>query len=237
MALNYGLLRGQVINSLPFKTTADHYQIEVKADQLYRIAIDVYSEIAGAQVHYAKGGSTKLDTDRILLYYKNENFVHPLTAQILQAKVGFTPKASLPAALGLDYLRTSPELFPIDSMTLVPPKATGTKGNDLNDDLNPWVLKATNNPNAEVFTFGSYWNDNIPNNITDNTQYFNPDPAVGIHDVHMNQGDSGKEATNNGTHQDGALFFYFKDTNLWVTMFFRFQNQSIKTDNNGNPVK
>ncbi|WP_183576227.1 DUF2278 family protein [Mucilaginibacter sp. X5P1] len=236
MALNYGLLRGQVINSIPFKTSADHYQIEVKADQLYRLAIDVYSEIAGAQVHYANGGNTKLDTDRILLYYKNENFVHPLTAQMLQAKVGFTPKAALPAGLGLDYLRTSPVLFPIGAMTLVPPTATGTNGSDLNDDLNPWVLKATNNPNAEVFAFGSGWDDNTTGSIKDNTQYFNPDPALGVHDVHMNQGDSGKEAANNGINQDGALFFYFKDTNLWVAMFFRFQNQSIKTDNSGNPV-
>jgi len=237
MAINYGLLRGGVINSLPFKTTADHYQVEVKADQLYRVAIDVYSEIAGAQLHYSKGGSTQLDTDRILLYYKNENFVHPLTTQILQTKTGFTPKSSLPAALGLDYLRTTPALFPIDAMTLVPPKATGKKGNDLNDDLNPWVLKATNNPNAEVFVFGSYWADNIASNITDNTGYFNPDPSVGMHDVHMNQGDSGREAENNGPNQDGALFFYFKDTNIWVAMFFRFQNQIIKTDNTGNPVK
>lgn len=237
MAINYGLLRGKIINSIPYKSGGDHYQIEIQADQSYRLAIDVYSELAGAKLQYAAHGSNTLDADRIVLYYKDENFVHPLTAQMLQAKTGFTSKATLPPSLRLDYLRTSPPLFPIDSMKLVPPKTATAKGGDLDDDIGPWVLKATNNPDAEVFSFGSAWDDNTSGSQKDNTQYFNPDPALGMHDVHMNQGDSGSEKVNNGINQDGALFFYFKDTNLWVAMFFRFQNQSIKTDNNGNPVK
>jgi len=51
----------------------------------------------------------------------------------------------------------------------------------------------------------------------------------------MNQGDTGTQAKSNGSKQDGALFIYFKSTQKWVAMFFRFQNQSINTDANGNP--
>jgi uncharacterized protein YukJ len=62
---------------------------------------------------------------------------------------------------------------------------------------------------------------------------------MGIHDIHMNQGDSGSEEKNNGPGQDGALFLRFigvaGTADTWVAMFFRFQNQSITTDSNGNP--
>ena len=236
MAIKYGLLRGKIINSIPYKNSGDHYQIEVQADKLYRVAVDVYSELAGSALPYQTDGNATLATDRIVLYYKDENFKHPITEQILLVKTGFTLKTALDPALCLDYLRTSPPLFPINSMTLVDPETILDPADTLNDDIGPWVLKATNNPNAEVFVFGSEWDDSKPASIKDNAQYFNPDPVLGMHDIHMNQGDSGKEQVNNGTHQDGALFFYFKDTNIWVAMFFRFQNQSIKTDDKGNPL-
>ena len=228
MAINYGILRGSVINDLPYKKSGDHYQIELKADQLYRIAVDVYSELAGAHLQYSSEGKTTLDTDRMVMYYKDENFSNPLTTELLTIAEGFTPKTALPAVLCLDYLRTSPALFPLNDMKVVAPASGSKPGDNLNGDISPWVKKAMNNPDAEVFAFGSYWDDNISSNIKDNYTYFNPDPTVGIHDIHMNQGDTGSEAKNNGSYQDGALLFYFKTENQWVAMFFRFQNQSIK---------
>jgi uncharacterized protein YukJ len=120
-------------------------------------------------------------------------------------------------------------------MKVVEPKSDGSNGEDLNDDIDPVVQKAKNNPNAEVFAFGSGWDDNAPGGRPDTQKYFNPNPSLGVHDIHMNQGDTGKEAKYNGRNQDGALFFYFKDTNTWVAMFFRFQVQSLNNDNNGNP--
>jgi len=236
MPVNYGVLRGAVINALPFKSEGDHYQIEIKADQLYRIAVDVYSELAGTKLRYSPDGHTTLDTDRMVMYYKNENFVHPLTAEFLKLKTGFTPKANLDTAICLDYLRTSPTLFPINTMQVVAPKTATKPGDDLNDEIGPWVQKAENNPDAEVFAFGSGWDDNTTGANADPQVYFNPDPTVGIHDIHMNQGDSGSEEKDNGINQDGALFFHFNSSNLWVAMFFRFQSQSIETDSNGNPI-
>ena len=118
-------------------------------------------------------------------------------------------------------------------MKVVAPKSTGKPGDDLDDDIQPWVQKALNNPDAEVFAFGSGWDDNAAGGHPDPQQYFNPDPSLGIHDIHMNQGDTGQEAQYNGINQDGALFFHFKTDNTWVAMFFKFQNQSTDTDNNG----
>jgi uncharacterized protein YukJ len=236
MPVNYGVLRGSIIDAIPYQSGADHYQIEVQADELYRIAVDVYSQIAGGHKHYSPNGNNQLDTNREVMFYQVENFTHPILSELLNFKPGFTGKVNMPAALCLDYLSINPPLFPLDEMKVVAPKSNTGPGDDLNDDIDPVVQKAKKNPNAEVFAFGSGWDDNAPGAKPDPQIYFKPNPSLGIHDIHMNQGDTGFEAKYNGRNQDGALFFYFKDTATWTAMFFKFQNQSTDNDSNGNPV-
>ena len=238
MIANYGALRGNIINAIPYKKGNDHYQVEVKAGKdLYRIAIDVYSAMAGSAVHYSADGPAILQTDRMVMFYKNDKYVHPLTASMLRLQVGFTPKKNLAPALQLDYLRTTPALFPIGDMKVVPPTAQpGQPPDNLNADIDPWIQKAKNNAGAELFAFGSGWNDATAGAKPDPTQYFHPNPLLGVHDIHMNQGDSGREGIHNGVFQDGGLFIHFKQPDKWVAMFFRFQNQHIHTDSKGNPT-
>jgi uncharacterized protein YukJ len=257
----YGLLRGAVINVLPFKKIGDHYNIEIRAaGKLYRIAVDVYSTLKGSPKSWSADGSTQWDTDRLVMFYKDEQYTHPILIPLLQAAEGLTPGAALPAPLHPDYVRYQPALFPLDQMVTVPPKQSDKDGNDLNDDIDPWIQKAKNNAQAEVFAFGSSWDDSTDPH-PDPHQYFHPNPSLGIHDIHMNQGDSGSQGVNNGAGQDGALFIRFAgaanagniagaklgptagnaaagsaDADTWVAMFFRFQNQSIDTDAQGNPV-
>jgi uncharacterized protein YukJ len=238
---NYGLLTGAVINAIPYKSGADHYQIELSASgKLYRIAVDVYSAKAGSSRHYSPQGATTWDLDREVLFYKDENYSHPVLDTLVTASVGLTAAAQLPQPLLLDYLRYQPALFPIEQMKPIPPKNTSGGVGDLNDEIDPWIQKALNNPAARLFAFGSSWDDSISGH-PDPTVYWNPNPSLGIHDIHMNQGDSGSEAQNNGSWQDGALFLQFTDGNsgagpaagsgpaapVWIAMFFRFANQSI----------
>jgi uncharacterized protein YukJ len=248
----YGLLRGAVIDALPFQKIGDHYNVEVRAaGKLYRIAIDVYSALAGSAKSWSEDGSTQWDVDRLVMYYKDEQYVHPLLTALLTAPQGLTPGTRLPAALHPDYLRYKPVLFPLDQMKTVPPKEEDNDGNDLNDDIDPWIQKAKDNAQAEVFAFGSGWDDSTSSH-PDTHPYFNPNPTLGIHDIHMNQGDTGSQAVNNGVGQDGALFLRFiggaatatnaatptpgpTTADTWVAMFFRFQNQSTNTNAQGNP--
>jgi len=236
MGVNYGVLRGKVINSIPYKSGSDHFQIEIQADKPYRIAVDVYSQFAGGGIATPSLSGRALQTDRLVMYYKDEDFSHPLTTTFLSLPIGFTPRKSLPAALNLDYIRTQPALFPLDQLKIIAPVSQGQPGENLNGDIGPWINKATNNAQAEVFAFGSGWDDSAPGGTPDSRAYFHPDPKVGVHDIHMNQGDSGSEAQFNGTGQDGALFIFFKDTAQWIAMFFKFQNQSLHTGPDGNPV-
>jgi uncharacterized protein YukJ len=240
---SYSLLRGKVINALPYKKGADHFQIEIQAaGDLYRIAVDVYSQLKGSKRNYSDSGETVWDIDREVMYYKDENYQHPLLSSLLKTEEGLTPVDKLPEELHLDYLRYRPELFPIDKMICVPPKDENGDGEDLNDQIDPLVQKAMKAPYAEVFAFGSSWND-ADSAHPDPHKYFDPNPSLGIHDIHMNQGDTGSEAKYNGVWQDGALFFCFPgvaDDNgvpdSWAALFFRFYNQSTDTDNHGDPT-
>ncbi|OXB97351.1 DUF2278 family protein (plasmid) [Bacillus thuringiensis] len=54
-----------------------------------------------------------------------------------------------------------------------------------------------------------------------------------MHDVHMNQGNTGTEEwiEDNGVFQDGALIIHFKHEDKWSAIFLRFATQCLTTDN------
>ena len=233
---NYSLLRGSVKDALPYKKGADHYQILVLAEETYyRIAVDVYSQLKGSKRKYSRGEGDTWDVDREVMFFKDEDYSHPFLDAFAVVAEGLTPASDLPKALHLDYVRYDPALFDLDKMETVPPKNASGEGDDLNDDIDPWIQKAKNDPDAEIFAFGSSWDDAVSGHA-DTTVYFDPNPTLGIHDIHMNQGDTGSEAKYNGVWQDGALLLRFggADNDKWVAMFFRFVNQKTDTDENGN---
>ena len=120
---DYRLLRGSVINVLPFQKIGDHYNIEVSvAGQLYRIAVDVYSTLKSSPKFDPQDSSAVWDEDRLLLFYMDTAYSHPILATLLQTAEGFTPRSTLPSSLHLDYVRYQPALFPLNQMKDVPPK-------------------------------------------------------------------------------------------------------------------
>ena len=59
---------------------------------------------------------------------------------------------------------------------------------------------------------------------------------IGVHDVHMNQGNSGPYAHDNGPYQDGGLVLTSRHSSTAVGIFLAFQGQSFNTDDNGHPI-
>jgi hypothetical protein len=106
--------------------------------------------------------------------------------------------------------------------------------NDLNDKLDLFVQQAISDDDAVVYAFGQHWAD-----TSGADQYF-PEikPSVGIHDIHMNQGNpAGNYLKDNGIYQDGGLVFHFPSRNRWAAVFTAFQSQSFHTDDvTGNPL-
>jgi uncharacterized protein YukJ len=135
---------------------------------------------------------------------------------------GFTDLPSTPGGAAVDYIRGN--LFDRVAMRPVPTAEPGPE-NDLGDFLDHYVRRALADPAARAFVFGQSWG---PEQKAD--KVFDFRPGNGVHDIHMNQGNSGRFADDDGVFQDGALFLHFPDTDGWVAIFLAFQSQAWHTD-------
>ncbi|MGN4073070.1 DUF2278 family protein [Burkholderia gladioli] len=212
MALNYGLLKGTVSGHLR-DADDDHYQILVHAgDEVFRIAVNVKSSAP--------------HSPSTVLFESRDTLPDSLSSQLMAAEIGFTKLASKPGGLAIDFVRGG--LVDTSAMVPVPPDAPG-RDNDLKDRLESAVVKAMSQAGSQVFAFGSKWG---PEDKPD--QYFKFVPGQGVHDIHMNQGNSGSYRKDNGVYQDGCLILHYPD-DTWLAVFLAFQSQTFDTDDHGNP--
>jgi uncharacterized protein YukJ len=215
---DYGVLKGKASQRILATKKSEHYQILVNHDsEPQRIAINTQSSTAPSQV----------------LYYADDNFHHALTDLILQAGLqdGFTPLASKPDGIALDYIRSN--LFDVSQMVPLSGVRSGDN-NDLNDKLDLFVQQAISDADAVIYAFGQHWLD-----AGGADQYFPEiDPSTGVHDIHMNQGNpAGSFSSDNGVYQDGGLIFHFPSRDRWAAVFTAFQSESFHTDDTtGDPL-
>ena len=150
-----------------------------------------------------------------LVYWFNRDFKSPNLDFLKGLSVGFT---KLPAAErnGLDYIRGN--ILQVEKGTLVEHDIPG-HNNDIIDYLTP-ILNQAITQKAKIFLFGEPFSS-----------------GDGIHDVHMNQGNSeAKFLRYNGVFQDGGLVISFPDGHF-EAVFLAFAVQKIHTDDvTGNPI-
>jgi len=209
MALaSYGVLAGSVADQrAEGGTDSPHYQIRVRGGEAdFRVAVNVLSQERPAE----------------LLYVADENFRHPVTESLPGLQDGFTPLASQPGGMALDYIRAN--LFDRQQMQPEPASAPGPD-NDLADKLDHFVRRAAVDPAARLYAFGQRWGpETIPDKI------FGFRPGNGVHDVHMNQGNSQRFGQDDGVWQDGGLLLHYPAQDQWVGIFLAFQSQAWHTD-------
>jgi uncharacterized protein YukJ len=212
---NYGVLVGTATAKLDSAEAkkknpkgSPHYQILIEAaGEKYRIAVNVKSDVNPPD----------------LQFYLDDNYKHPILDFIGKLQGGFNPiPKGGPNTAALDYIRGN--LFDFKDLQILPATADGAN-NDLNDIFDVWVEKALATEGALVYAFGSKW---APEKTPD--AYFDFTPGQGIHDIHMNQGNTGSFAKDNGVYTDGGLFIHFPDEDRWVAMFLKFQSQVVHTD-------
>lgn len=189
-------------------TDTPHYQIHVREPGTdYRIAINVLSQLPPSE----------------LLYRLDDAFAHPILATLAPLEPGWHTLASQPATGALDYIRGN--LFDPATMRALPPDLAGPD-NDLPDIFDHYVERAIADPGARLYAFGERWGpeEGIPDKI------FGFHPGNGVHDIHMNQGNSVRFVRDDGVWQDGGLFFHFPGEDRWVAIFLAFQSQAWHTD-------
>jgi uncharacterized protein YukJ len=205
---NYSVLKGRPINKKLGTGSSPHFQIHIIDDTTdYRISVNVKSKLSPSE----------------LLYYVDEQFEHPLTEELLGFQTGFTPIASGSGGVAMDFIRGN--LFDYAKMIPLAHNIPGPD-NDLNERINHFVERAINDTDAEIYAFGERWGPE--DNKKD--KYFGFKPDNGIHDIHMNQGNTGSFVKDDGVWQDGGLLFHFPRQNQWVGVFLAFQSQGWHTD-------
>jgi len=189
-------------------TDSPHFQIHVQAgDTSFRVAVNVLSQQSPSE----------------LLYLADEAFAHPMLNGLLQVPDGFTPLPGGAGSGALDFIRGN--LFEHTAMRRIPATAPGPD-NDLADALDHFVSRARSAPAARLFAFGEGWRTEpgIPDKV------FGFTPGNGVHDVHMNQGNSGQFRRDDGVWQDGGLLLHFPGAEQTVAVFLAFQSQAWHTD-------
>lgn len=206
---NYGVLKGKAVGSMrETEASSPHYQVHIEAGAVqYRIAVNVKSQLSPSE----------------LLFLVNDDFRHSITASLPDLPIGFTPLRSQPGGAALDFIRGN--LFDRLDMRLLPPNLPGPN-NDLSDQIEHYVKRAIEEPDALIYAFGERWGpeQRVPDKI------FGFAPGNGIHDIHMNQGNIQRFQADDGVWQDGGLLFAFPSTRQWVAVFLAFQSQAWHTD-------
>jgi uncharacterized protein YukJ len=209
---NYGVLKARPQKGVQATARSPHYQILVvdENETKYRVAVNVESQ------------NQPVD----LQYYIDPDFQHAITGQLSTLSSTFTALDSQPGGLALDYVRGG--LFPLDQVNQLFAIAAESKLSQLVDAQ---IQQAIADPNAFICAFGTRWPET---NTPDRPFGFVPDN--GVHNVHMNQGDTDSTfAHENGPWQDGALLIFLSSTQKWTAIFLKFQSQTWQTDASGQP--
>ena len=205
---SYGVLKGKAIEVRVGAGQSPHYQVRLVDDTTdYRIAVNVKSQLPPSDVEF------------III----ENFQHPVTAIAEQWPDGFTRLERAPGSGALDFIRSN--LFERTNMRPLPFSVPGFD-NDLNEKVDRVMQRAVADERALVYAFGERWG---PEPQTKD-KYFGFLPGNGIHDIHMNQGNTGQFVDDDGVYQDGGLLVNFPDQFEWVAIFLKFQSQGWHTD-------
>ena len=199
-----------------------HYHILVETEnQQFDIAVNIASE-------------DPKSADVRVLYALKPNITPPQVEALLSLSNGMF---NLPAKgiVGIDFVRD--QLVTKEQMQLLPLFNSSQPIEDQGEpQIKQLVEQVIAEKNAVLYAFGHRYEQRSAQQTTSNQAWgFQPDD--GIHNIHMNQGNSrGNHDDENGRGEDGALFIYLRDSNTWVGVYVAFQTQSFDNDSHGYPL-
>lgn len=205
---DYGVLKGEATGRSRVASggATSHFEIHLTAARKnYRLPINVQSRQAPSEV----------------LFFVNENFEWRLLRDLKGLSAGFT-SLDQRDEIAVDYLRSG--LFDVSAMKPLLPNLPGRE-NELERLVEKYVNLAITSAGARIYAFGKRFG---PQKGKDKSFGFSP--RLGMHDIHMNQGNSTGFPDDDGVFQDGALLLNLPQKDQWIAIFLAFQSQSFHTD-------
>ena len=208
MALNYGVLRARPdLAKREDGGSTPHLQIRAldETAQPWRVAVNVQSD----------------DGSEVVFWVVDPLVGHPVLGALAATPSGFTTRGAN-SSQSLDYVKAP--LFDFALGRALPP--SGSANADDLQDLLTLYLDQCKAAGGELYAFGAKFDRNLHKPI--DAEFGNTDGLHGVHDVHMNQGNVGAHAHDNGAFHDGGLLLSFPDRIMGV--FLAFQTQRVPTD-------
>ncbi len=203
---SYGVLKARLKARRASTEKHMHYHLWVEANGLdYRASVSVRSVLHPSEMEY-------------LIDFQ---FRHPITRELASLSPGFHALEPCPGTLALDYIRCN--LVERNRFLTLPCTGPGC-GADLNEVLDNVICAAIADPECWIYIYGEPWEAQATDRIF---RFF---PSLGIHDVHMNQGNAPGHWEQDGSWQDGAILIERPRQRRWVGVFLKFQSQSWHTD-------
>ena len=195
MAIQYSVLRARPDRyKREDNASTPHLQIRAldTSGQPWRIAVNVRSD-SGSDV----------------AFWVVDPFAgHPLLTSLPGTALGFQDRRTQRGPRA--RLRQGAPLFAWTDGRSLPPSGTAS-GDDLQDLLSLY-LDQCKAAGGEIYAFGAKFDRNLHMPI--DAEFGNTDGLHGIHDIHMNQGNVGQHASDNGVFHDGGLILKFPDRYL-----------------------
>jgi uncharacterized protein YukJ len=213
MAIKYGVLRARIdLARREDGVSTPHLNIRALDDsgQPWRVAVNVQSD----------------DGSEVVYWVVDPLVGHPILGALSALPSGFSATAATSAA-SLDYMKAPLFDFPLGRA--LPP--SGSANADDLQDLLTLYLDQCKAAGGELYAFGAKFTSNQHKQI--DIDFGNTDGLHGVHDIHMNQGNVGKHAPDNGVFHDGGLLLAFPDRVMGL--FLAFQTQRLPTDAAGKP--
>ncbi|MEU3408150.1 DUF2278 family protein [Streptomyces sp. NPDC006670] len=207
---NYGVLAARAVERhREGGTDSPHYEVHLLDDAgtHYRAAVNVRSKVAPHE----------------LMYVVVDDFRHPLTQRLPAAGSGWKHLDGQADGAALDFVRGN--LFDPAAMRVLPPDLPGVD-NDLSDLFDHYVQRAIADHAVAVYVFGDRFGPEPGKKDSE----FGFQPSDGVHEIHMNQGNSKGFEPQDGVRQDGGLLFHLPAEDRWVAVFLAFQSQKWHTD-------
>jgi uncharacterized protein YukJ len=214
MGINYGVLRGRPDRWVrEQEASTPHLQIRVLDDDggAWRVAVNVQSD-TGSEV---------------VFWIVDPLISHPILGSLPGRPSGFTAGTTGSGQV-LDYVRAP--MFDWHVGRALP--ASGTAAADDLQDFLTLYLEQCRTAGGELYAFGAKFSQNLHKPI--DQEFGNLDGLHGIHDIHLNQGNVGAHAGDNGVFHDGGLLLAYGGR--FVGLFLGFQTQRVPTDSTGAPT-